>query len=272
MTITTMPGFLSEHKSRQRMLTQHILSVMKSAQQAAARGGPKYSGVGVTSTFTSASASASSMSSSSSSTSKGNTHPLAPTAGNKRSIEDALEEDSGNKATNSSVNVSPPPPLDPPNNLVPNNDPPNNLVVLPNDSFPTVPANILTLPIEDQVKLVVNCFNKEKANIVMGKIFAVGYSLGTSIRVANIGGSKVLQDEEDVAVEAEEPTTKKKKVDKLLEMYGEGGVRIDALSRMICHALVTHCTRFGDKIDWYLVTSFNDYFLFTVVTIRKFYS
>ena len=124
--------------------------------------------------------------------------------------------------------------------------------------FPTVPANILTLPIEDQVKLVVDCYNKEKANTVMGKLFAVGYSLGTSVRVANVGLRKGVADEQDIAGDgdalAEE--AKGKKIEKLLALYGEGGVRIDALSRMICHALITHAHRFEDDIAGYHHASF----------------
>jgi hypothetical protein len=129
-----------------------------------------------------------------------------------------------------------------------------NQVILPNDSFPKVPQNLLTLPIEEQVKLVVGCYDKDKGNKVMGKMFAVGYSLGTSIRVASIGGRKrIVEEGQDIVEEGdapvEEPKKKEKKVDKLLALYGEGGVRVDALTRTICHALVTHGHRFEDDIS-----------------------
>ena len=128
--------------------------------------------------------------------------------------------------------------------------------------FPDADA-VLVLPLAEQVITMATRFDKTKYRLVQYHLCSLGYSLGTSVRVATVNPLKRVKKnlglpsrrnvadadfEEDDEDPGEGKTTDSKKIRRIYDTFGEGGLRIDAFLRMMCVALVTKQKLFATSV------------------------
>ena len=137
-------------------------------------------------------------------------------------------------------------------------------VVVNNVLFPDADT-VLILPIAEQVKTMASRFDKARSREIQAHVCSLGYSLGNSVRIPTTGlvkkGKKkistndrkrakrdVADYEEDDDDPAESRQSDGKKIQRIYEAFGEGGIRIDAFLRMLCVALVTKQKLFSTSV------------------------